>query len=73
MQLLIHCLLQFTVEKLGRADSVTSYDDQFESLSSKIDQIKLNTERIISTLESMIQPNPSTNNYCIVIISHAHL
>ncbi|XP_019854265.1 PREDICTED: endophilin-B1-like isoform X2 [Amphimedon queenslandica] len=50
---------QFTVEKLGRAESVTSYDDQFESLSVKIDQIKLNTERIIDTLESMIQPNPN--------------
>lgn len=49
---------QFTVEKLGRADSITSYGSDFDSLSVQIDQIKLTTERVVVNVESMIQPNP---------------
>jgi endophilin-B len=44
---------------LGKADAITTYDDEFETLCNKVDQIKLTTERILATLDTMAQPNPN--------------
>ena len=49
---------QFTVEKLGRADSVTSYGEDYDDLSQQIDHIKLTTERIVTNVQAMVEPNP---------------
>ena len=46
-------------EKAGKADEVTSYDDGFETLCYKVDQIKVVTERMLAQVESLVQPNPS--------------
>lgn len=43
---------------MGKAESVTVYDDEFEDLYRKMSQIKLNTEKILTQLDNMIQPNP---------------
>lgn len=46
-------------EKAGKADEVTEYDEDFETLSKQMDQIKLMTERVLVHMESLLQPNPS--------------
>lgn len=46
-------------EKAGKAEGVTGFDEEFESLCSKMDQIKLVTERMLAQVEILIQPNPS--------------
>ncbi len=47
-------------EKAGKADEVTTFDDDFEVLCFKVDQIKVVTERMLAQVESLVQPNPST-------------
>jgi len=51
-------------EKAGKADEVTSFDEDFEGLCFKVDQIKLVTERMLSQVEAMVQPNPSELCVC---------
>ena len=46
-------------EKAGKAEAVTEYDEDFERLCTQIDQIKATTERMLSQMVVMIQPNPS--------------
>ena len=55
---IVYIILQFTVEKLGKADSVTTYDDEFEHLIQQVQQIKTTTEKILTQVYSMVQPNP---------------
>ena len=47
---------QFTVEKLGRADSVTSYGRIMMIYHSQIDHTT--TERIVTNVQAMVEPNP---------------
>lgn len=46
-------------EKAGKAEGVTEYDSEFESLCHQFDQIKLTTEHMLTHVESIVQPNPS--------------
>lgn len=46
-------------EKAGKAEEVTAFDEDFDVLCNKVDQIKLVTERMLAQVESLIQPNPS--------------
>lgn len=50
---------QFTEEKLGQATERTEYDDNFENLLLAADRTKTCTERLISHVETVLQPNPS--------------
>ncbi|CAF0740281.1 unnamed protein product [Adineta steineri] len=50
---------QFTEEKLGQATDRTEYDENFEQLLAKTDRIKQCTERLISHVETVLQPNPN--------------
>ena len=43
---------------MGKAESVTTYDEEFEELYCKVTQIKNNTEKILAQVDSMVQPNP---------------
>ena len=52
-------------EKAGKAEAVTEYDSEFESLCQQLDQIKVATEHMLTHVESIVQPNPST--YVIVL------
>ena len=52
--------MQFVTEKTGKAEGVTEYDSEFESLCQQLDQIKLTTEHMLTHVESIVQPNPST-------------
>lgn len=54
-------LSQYTFEKMGRADSVTAYDSEYETMSEQLDAIKTSTERIISFVQNMVQPHPGPN------------
>lgn len=46
-------------EKAGKAELVTEYDEEYESLCNQMDQIKLMTERMLAQVVTMMQPNPS--------------
>lgn len=46
-------------ERAGKAESVTEFDSEFESLCEQMDQIKLVTEKMLAQLEILMQPNPS--------------
>ena len=43
---------------MGKAESVTMYDEEFEELFRNVTQIKNNTEKILAQVDSMVQPNP---------------
>lgn len=47
-------------EKTGKAEGVTEYDSEFEALCHQLDQIKVATEHMLTHVESIVQPNPST-------------
>lgn len=49
--------LQFTLERLGRAET-TEYDTELETLLEQTDKIKTSTERILNSVELILQPNP---------------
>ena len=51
---------QFTGEKLGNAER-TCYDQTLENLLQRSDSSKFLTERMISNMTSILQPNPSNN------------
>lgn len=51
--------LQFMTEKAGKAEAVTEFDKEFETLCDQMDQIKLVTERMLAQMETLMQPNPS--------------
>lgn len=50
--------LQYTIEKIGKADNLTSYDTEFETLSQQLESIRISTEKIISHVQSLVQPHP---------------
>ena len=50
-------------EKAGKAESLTTFDEEFESLCVQVDQIKVMTERMLSQMVVMIQPNPSKSEW----------
>lgn len=52
-------LKQFTLERLGRAET-TDYDSELDNLMDQTDKIKTSTERILNTVELILQPNPGT-------------
>lgn len=54
-------------EKAGKAEGVTEYDSEFEGLCRQLDQIKVATEHMLTHVESIVQPNPSTQH------THTHL
>ena len=37
---------------------MTAYDSEYETMSEQLDAIKSSTERIISFVQAMVQPNP---------------
>ena len=37
---------------------MTGYDSEYETMSEQLDAIKSSTERIISFVQAMVQPNP---------------
>ncbi|UJR14766.1 hypothetical protein I4U23_001756 [Adineta vaga] len=49
----------FTEEKLGQATDRTEYDENFEHLLVGADRSKAWTERLISHVETVLQPNPN--------------
>ena len=51
--------LQYTVEKLGKADSVTELDTELEDLSRQLENIRLSAEKILVQVQSLVVPNPS--------------
>lgn len=51
--------LQYTVEKLGKADSVTEIDTELEDLSRQLENIRLSAEKILVQVQSLVVPNPS--------------
>jgi hypothetical protein len=57
--------LQFTEEKLGQATERTEYDDSFEQLLTAADRSKSWTERLISHVETVLQPNPSEDIFLL--------
>ena len=63
----VHCYLlyhkQFTIEKIGKAESVTAYDEEFEDLYRKVTSIRANTEKILAQVDNMVQPNPGIGVY----------
>lgn len=50
-------LLQFTEEKLGKAER-TENDPYFEELAKKTDKTKMYTEKIVKNTEAVLVPNP---------------
>lgn len=51
--------VQFTEERLGHSER-TELDGYFENLLSRAEQIKSWTEKIVTSAESVLQPNPGT-------------
>lgn len=49
-------------EKAGKAEGVTEYDSEFEDLCRQLDQIKVATEHMLTHVETIVQPNPSTTH-----------
>lgn len=50
---------QYVTEKAGKAEAVTEYDEEFELLCNQMDQIKIMTERMLTQVVTMMQPNPN--------------
>ena len=46
-------------EKAGKAEGVTEFDREYESLCEKLDHIKTTTEKMLVQIETIMQPNPS--------------
>ena len=71
-----HPFLQYTVEKLGKADSVTALDTELEELSRQLEHIRFSTERILAQVQSLVVPNPGktadTRNLMQVTKAHVH-
>uniref|UniRef100_A0A6G1SA05 Endophilin-B1 n=1 Tax=Aceria tosichella TaxID=561515 RepID=A0A6G1SA05_9ACAR len=51
--------VQFTEERLGHSER-TELDAYFENLLSRAEQIKSWTEKIVTSAEAVLQPNPGT-------------
>ena len=51
--------LQYVTERAGKADSVTEYDSEYETLCTQLDQIKVATEHTLTQVETVVEPNPS--------------
>lgn len=49
-------------EKAGKAEGVTEYDSEFEELCHQLDRIKMATEHMLTHVEGIVQPNPSTTH-----------
>lgn len=68
--------LQYTVEKLGKADSVTELDTELEELSQQLEHIRFSTERILAQVQSLVIPNPGrtadTHNLMHVTKARTH-
>lgn len=47
---------QFTLEKVGKAGTVTEFDSDYESLSQQLDNIKRTTEKILEHVGSVLHP-----------------
>ena len=71
-----HPFLQYTVEKLGKADSVTELDTELEKLSRQLEHIRFSTERILAQVQSLVAPNPGrtadTHNLMHVTKARTH-
>lgn len=52
------CLFQYAEETIGTAER-TELDNEYEKLAERADCYRQWTERIVSKLEAVIQPNPS--------------
>ena len=51
--------VQYVTEKTGKASVVTEYDSDYETLCSQLDLIKTATEKMVSYVETVAEPNPS--------------
>ena len=51
--------VQYVTEKTGKASVVTEYDSDYETLCSQLDLIKAATEKMVSYVETIAEPNPS--------------
>jgi endophilin-B len=49
---------QYTIEKIGKAENVTTYDTEYETLSQQLESIRTSTEKIISHVQTLVQPHP---------------
>ena len=50
--------LQYTIEKMGKAESVTTFDTEDETLSQQLEAIRTSTEKIAAHVQYLIQPHP---------------
>ena len=46
-------------EKAGKAEIVTEYDSEYETLCTQLDIIKTATEKMLTYVEAIVEPNPS--------------
>ena len=46
-------------EKAGKAEGVTEFDKEYETLCERLDHIKMTTEKMLVQVEAIMQPNPS--------------
>ena len=59
---------QYAEETIGTAER-TELDYEYEQLAEKADVYKLWTEKIVSKLEAVVQPNPSKLFFLILFFS----
>ena len=43
---------------MGKAESVTTFDTEYETLSQQLEAIRASTEKIVGHVQTLIQPNP---------------
>ena len=51
-------IAQYTIEKIGKAESVTTFDTEYETLSAQLETIRVSTEKIVGHVQALVQPNP---------------
>lgn len=58
-QLAVCWYVQYVTEKAGKADMVTEYGVEYETLCTQLDYIKASTEKMLLYVEAIAEPNPS--------------
>lgn len=49
-------LFQYTLEKVGKAGTVTEFGSEFDTLSHHLDNIKRTTEKLLEHVEAVMHP-----------------
>lgn len=59
---------------MGKAEGVTTFDTEYETLSQQLEAIKISTEKIVVHVQSLIQPHPgryhSLTTVVVVPLNH---